>query len=191
MPFEDNIKQIAQNDAMICGSYTAKNISKSPFDKTYLGRVVDKETCKDSANNLTLISRWVIAANGKIYYVKAENSNITSAGQAVRLYIPNNNRNNAFAEVINPATAPNKIVYKENDKDYDEYKGYGVDNDRQIKESDVTVDTVVETWKLPDKTELKRVYALTIINSDKDNEEVTSIVCPDGRQIKLEGFMLG
>ena len=191
MSFLDSATQLGDNFATKNGSYTSKNISQSPSDHTYIGRVVDKETYKDTYSNQTLIKRWLVAANGKSYYVNVENSDIKSVGQSVRLYIPNNNKDKAFAEVINPATAPDKIVYKENDKDYDDYKEYGVDEKRGITKDDVVVDTIIETWNLADKTELKRVYVMTVINGDTPDEEVTSLICPDGKQIMLEGFIVG
>lgn len=190
MPFVDNITQVARNNAVSNGSYTTKNISKSSFDKTYIGHVVDKETYKDMRNGLTLIKRWLIAANGTAYYVNVENADIKSVGQTVRLYVPNNDKSKAFAEVINPATAPDKIVYTENDPNYDDYKEYGVNKNKNITKDDVTIDTIVTTWNLADKTELKRSYIITIINKDKSDEEATSIVCPDGKQIDLKGFLL-
>ena len=191
MSFLDSATQLGDNFATKNGSYTSKNIFQSPADHTYIGRVVDKETYKDTYSNQTLIKRWLIAANGKSYYVNVENADIKSVGQSVRLYIPNNNKDKAFAEVINPATAPDKIVYKENDKDYDDYKEYGVDEKRGITKDDVVVDTIIETWNLADKTELKRVYVMTVINGDTPDEEVTSLICPDGKQIMLEGFIVG
>ena len=191
MSFLDSATQLGDNFATKNGSYTSKNIFQSPADHTYIGRVVDKETYKDTYSNQTLIKRWLVAANGKSYYVNVENADIKSVGQSVRLYIPNNNKDKAFAEVINPATAPDKIVYKENDKDYDDYKEYGVDEKRGITKDDVVVDTIIETWNLADKTELKRVYVMTVINGDTPDEEVTSLICPDGKQIMLEGFIVG
>ena len=78
---------------------------------------------------------------------------------------------------------------------------YAVDTDEQtrkqivnvggITKNDVVVDTIAETWNLADKTELTRVYIMTVINADTSDEEVTSIVCPDGKQIMLEGFIVG
>ena len=187
----DNVSQSAYNTANKLGGFVSKNISQSPADHTYIGRVVDKETYKDTYSNQTLIKRWLVAANGKSYYVNVENADIKSVGQSVRLYIPNNNKDKAFAEVINPATAPDKIVYKENDEDYDDYKEYGVDSNRGITKDDVVIDTIAETWNLADKTELTRLYIMTVINADTSDEEVTSMVCPDGKQIMLEGFIIG
>ena len=187
----DNVSQSAYNTANKLGGFVSKNISQSPADHTYIGRVVDKETYKDAYSNQTLIKRWLVAANGKSYYVNVENADIKSVGQSVRLYIPNNNKDKAFAEVINPATAPDKIVYTKDDKNYDEYKEYGIDKKRGVTEDDVVIDTIVETWNLADKTELTRVYIMTVINADTPDEEVTSMVCPDGKQIMLEGFLIG
>ena len=191
MSFLDSATQLGDNFATKNGSYTSKNISQSPADHTYIGRVVDKETYKDAYSNQTLIKRWLVAANGKSYYVNVENADIKSVGQSVRLYIPNNNKDKAFAEVINPATAPDKIVYTKDDKNYDEYKEYGIDEKHGVTKDDVVVDTIVETWNLADKTELTRLYIMTVINADTPDEEVTSMVCPDGKQIMLEGFIIG
>lgn len=188
MSFLDNVSQCGEKYANSFNKYADHCISEMPSDHTYIGRVVDKETYKDTYSNQTLIKRWLVAANGKSYYVNVENADIKSVGQSVRLYIPNNNKDKAFAEVINPATAPDKIVYKENDEDYDDYKEYGVDEKRGITKDDVVVDTIIETWNLADKTELKRVYVMTVINGDTPDEEVTSLICPDGKQIMLEGF---
>ncbi len=190
MSFLDNVSQCGEKYANSFNKYADHCISEMPSDHTYIGRVVDKETYKDTYSNQTLIKRWLVAANGKSYYVNVENADIKSVGQSVRLYIPNNNKDKAFAEVINPATAPDKIVYKENDEDYDDYKEYGVDEKRGITKDDVVVDTIIETWNLADKTELKRVYVMTVINGDTPDEEVTSLICPDGKQIMLEGFRI-
>lgn len=112
MPCTDTVTQTANNMLSNIGSYISKNISDSPADHTYTGRVIDKQTYRDTSNNTTLIKRWLVAANGASYYVNVENANITSVGQEVRLYVPNNNKSKIYAEVINPATAPDKIIYK-------------------------------------------------------------------------------
>ena len=204
MSFLDNATQLGDNFAIKSGNYTSKNISQSPTDHTYIGRVVDKETYRDTYDGQTIIKRWLISANGRSYYVNVENADIKSVGQSVRLYIPNNNKDKAFAEVINPATAPDKIVYTKDDTSYSDYREYGVDKNRKIKytengiekernmtKDDVVIDTIVETWNLADKTELTRLYIMTVINADTSDEEVTSMVCPDGKQIMLEGFIIG
>ena len=204
MSFLDNATQLGDNFAIKSGNYTSKNISQSPTDHTYIGRVVDKETYKDTYDGQTIIKRWLISANGRSYYVNVENADIKSVGQSVRLYIPNNNKDTAFAEVINPATAPDKIVYTKDDTSYSDYREYGVDKNRKIKyiengiekernmtKDDVVIDTIVETWNLADKTELTRLYIMTVIYADTSDEEVTSMVCPDGKQIMLEGFIIG
>ena len=204
MSFLDNISQCGEMYANSFNKYANHCISEMPSDHTYIGRVVDKETYKDTYSNQTLIKRWLIAANGKSYYVNVENADIKSVGQSVRLYIPNNNKDKAFAEVINPATAPDKIVYTKDDTSYSDYREYGVDKNRKIKytengiekernmtKDDVVIDTIVETWNLADKTELTRLYIMTVINADTSDEEVTSMVCPDGKQIMLEGFIIG
>ena len=100
-------------------------------------------------------------------------------------------KNSVYAETINPATAPDKIVYVENDSQYDSFKEYGVDISKEITIEDVTIDSITETWGLADKTTLKRLFILTVINAGESDEEVTNIICPDGKKINLEGFVIG
>ena len=104
--------------------------------------------------------------------------------------MPSNNKNSAYAEVINPATAPDKITYVEDDARYDDYKSYGADTEREITTDDVVIDSITEKWELADKTYLERLFLLTVINTGESNEEVTNIICPDGKVINLEGFLI-
>lgn len=184
-------KQIGKNVQTRENIVTANTISKSPFDQTYIGRVVDKEINNSSTINNGYITRWIVVANGRMFRVNADSSNITAVGQKVRIYLPNNDKNSVYAETINPATAPDKIVYIENDSQYDSFKEYGVNTSKEIEIEDVTIDSITETWQLADKSTLKRLFILTVINAGESDEEVTNIICPDGKKINLEGFVIG
>ena len=185
----DTIKQLGESTKLREKVTTDKTISNSPFDQTFIGRVIDKETFTDSHNS-KYISKWIIAAGKRTYKVDINSSNITSVGQQVRVFVPSNNKNSAYAEVINPATAPDKITYVEDDDRYDGYKSYGADTEREISPEDVVIDSITEKWKLADKTYLERLFLLTVINSGESDEEVTNIICPDGKVINLEGFLI-
>ena len=182
-------KKLGENACKTDNKVRKDKISKAPFDKAFIGTVVDKETFTDYRGD-TYISRWIVAAGGRTFRIDINSSDIKSIGQQVRVFVPSNHKNSAYAEVINPATAPDKIVYVENDSRYDKYKSYGVDTERQITVNDVTIDSITEKWGLADKTALERLYLLTVINAGNDNEEVTNIVCPDGKIINLEGFLI-
>ena len=136
-------------------------INKSDFDKTYIGKVIG--SIKDDNEKVV---RWQIFANASTFNVLAENCNVIAVGQRVRMFIPSNQRDMVYAEVITDYEFdhPSKVVY-------DDEKG-----------------TVTETWLLSDKTEETRVLTLTIEGKDSPIEEVTAITFPDGSVMSLEGF---
>ena len=140
---------------------TTSQINKSNFDKTYIGKVIG--SIKDDNEKVV---RWQIFANASTFNVLAENCNVTEIGQRVRMFIPSNQRDMVYAEVITDYEFdhPSKVVY-------DDEKG-----------------TVTETWLLSDKTEETRVLTLTIEGKDSSSEEVTAITFPDGSVMSLEGF---
>ena len=140
---------------------TTSQINKSNFDKTYIGKVIG--SIKDDNEKVV---RWQIFANASTFNVLAENCNVVAVGQRVRMFIPSNQRDMVYAEVITDYEFdhPSKVVY-------DDEKG-----------------TVTETWLLSDKTEETRVLTLTIEGKDSPTEEVTAITFPDGSVMNLEGF---
>ena len=140
---------------------TTSQINKSDFDKTYIGKVIG--SIKDDNEKVV---RWQIFANASTFNVLAENCNVVAVGQRVRMFIPSNQRDMVYAEVITDYefNHPSKVVY-------DDEKG-----------------TVTETWLLSDKTEETRVLTLTIEGKDSPIEEVTAITFPDGSVMSLEGF---
>ena len=140
---------------------TTSQINKSNFDKTYIGKVIG--SIKDDNEKVV---RWQIFANASTFNVLAENCNVVTVGQRVRIFIPSNQRDMVYAEVITDYEFdhPSKVVY-------DDEKG-----------------TVTETWLLSDKTEETRVLTLTIEGKDSPIEEVTAITFPDGSVMNLEGF---
>ena len=166
---EDNIRQLGEMVCELDNKAIKHKISKSNFDKTYIGRVVGKLT--NSAD--TEIAQWLVSANGATYKIAVNDSNITCVGQQVRLYIPSNKYENKYAEVINPSTCPDRIVYKDTDEKID----------------GMAVSTITETWQLCNDTELEREYKLVIKDiGDEEKEEVVAIICPNNHIIHLEGF---
>lgn len=187
--FESVARKLGENVKIQNTYSTDDKIAKSAFDKTFIGRVIDRETFQDYRSD-NYIAKWIIAAGGRTFKIDVNNANITSIGQQVRIFVPSNNNNSAYAEVVNPTTAPDKIIYVENDDNYDDYKSYGVDTEREITVNDVVIDSITEKWGLADATYLERLYLLTVINAGEDDEEVTNIICPDGKIISLEGFLI-
>lgn len=177
---EDNTKKkidrlastLVQNDDAL----TKSRIKKADFDKTLIGTVIgwkvgDMPT--DNAGNTRPTVMWLILANNTEFKVWQPNCDVTSIGQQVRLYYPNNDDAHKYAEVINKgkqsymSAHPNKCVY------------------------DSTDHTITETWALNDGTFIEKLYTLQVTTDQQTGEtEVTRLDMPDGTQIVLDGFVL-
>lgn len=137
-----------------------KLVKKADYDKTLIGFVSDQQTKADGT------VQWEIQTKGAAYMIDAAKSDITKLGQRVRLYLPNHDYRNKYAEVIADYEFdhPSKAVY------------------------DAEKCTVTETWLLSDKTEEIRVFTLTVKDKGSSSEEVTAITFPNGTVMSLEGF---
>lgn len=69
-------------------------IKKAGYDKTLVGFVSEKVENDDGSYY------WIVQVEGAAYKIKPENCNIADVGQAVKLYIPNHDYKNKYAEVI-------------------------------------------------------------------------------------------
>jgi hypothetical protein len=166
-------------------SLTKDRIRKSDFDKTLVGTVVgweyadqtiidgyDRSTHEAITHTETRV-RWVVLSNNIEYKVWQNYSDITSIGQHVRLYYPNNDDTQKYAEVINLGQQTYMLAHP-NKCEYDSEKHM-----------------VTETWALNDGTFVEKYYKLQIReNEDTGENEVYRMDMPDGTQIKLEGFYL-
>lgn len=153
----DNFKQ---NIATGINDNAKAIVKKSDFDKTLIGFVSDQMTKIDGT------VQWEIQTEGAAYMIDANKSNITALGQRVRLFLPNHDYRNKYAEVITDYEFdhPSKVVYDDSNS------------------------TITETWLLSDKTEETRVFTLNVTNKGSSAEEVTGITFPDGTVMSLEGF---
>lgn len=154
-------------------SGTDKQITHSGFDKTYIGTVVceypsPNMTPGENVPSLGEQKGWYVYANGTMYIVTLERCDISYAGQPVRIYIPNNDRSEIYAEVINRSLVahPDKIIY--DDKTY----------------------TYTNQYNLLDGTIKEEQYVLTVNDVNTSTEEVTAITFPDGSVMRLEGFVI-
>lgn len=73
-------------------SLTKARIKAADYDKTLVGFVSEKKN-----------DTWIVQTSGVAYPVKTTMSNISMVGQQVRLYIPNHDYKNMYAEVISDA----------------------------------------------------------------------------------------
>lgn len=164
------INVLSDKITMASDNIASNKIKKADYDKTLIGFVSEKivpEKPKDDNDY-----KWRIQTNGAAYDIKPSACNITSVGQRVRLYVPNHNLREKYAEVIDN-NHPSKVVYDDNK------------------------DTITETWSLledenlGDNEKTTKIYTLTIKNKNSSNEEVTAITFPDGSIMRLEGFIIG
>ena len=152
-----------------------KNIEKADYDKTLIGFVSEKIERDDGSY------RWRIQTSGTAYDIKPEMCNIKSVGQRVRLYIPNHNYYNKYAEVLtdDANTHPNNIVY-------------GDGTPTEITENDdkhtLTQDTITETWENVDGTSYQTQYTIIVKDKGTVDENVEKMIFPDGSEMELEGF---
>lgn len=152
---------------------TNKVINSSGFDKTYTGTVVCEYPSTIMSPNEDIKPQngkkgWYIYANGTMYIVTLDRCDISYAGQSVRIYIPNNDRSEIYAEVIDKSfvTHPDKIIY--DDKTY----------------------TYTNQYNLLDGTIREEQYVLTVKDVNTSTEEVVAITFPDGSVMRLEGFTI-
>lgn len=160
----------------------ADNLSKqridtSPFDKTMLGTVVDKKTVEriNDPEEGTKVKRtqWTVACNGVQYKIWETDCDITSVGQKVRVYNPNNKGTKLYAEVIDNTKRtfllrhPSTCTYN-----WQTHK-------------------ITETWLLADGTQDTEEYQLYIrTDQTTGEEEVYKMELPDGTTIDLNGFFI-
>ena len=95
---KNSIDFVAKNTAKNAENLSSNRINKADYDKTLIGFVSEKivpENPKDDNDY-----KWRIQTNGVAYDIKPSACNITSVGQRVRLYVPNHNLKDKYAEVI-------------------------------------------------------------------------------------------
>ena len=99
---DENIRRELKNTIAQMGGasegLTNTRISKAGYDKTLIGWVSEQIIPKNPKGDDDY--KWRIQTNGVAYDIKPSACNITSVGQRVRLYIPNHNMKDKYAEVI-------------------------------------------------------------------------------------------
>ena len=179
------IDNLASSIVRASDKIAQKRIRDTDFDKTLIGTVIDKDDTAVrqyyegvdpvtgekiySAVNMVL---WTVSCNGTGYRVWQTECDITSIGQQVRLYIPNNNYSQKYAEVIDTAK-----------------ESYLLHHPKKCKYNHQTK-KIVETWQLDDGTEIEREYQLYIRKDSEGYDEVYKMDLPDSSSIELEGFFL-
>lgn len=177
---DKKINKLSDEITMASDNIASNNIRKADYDKTLIGFVSEKiipENPKDAYDY-----KWRIQTNGTAYDIKPSACNITSVGQRVRLYIPNHDYYNKYAEVLtgDENTHPTKVVYS--DGKPTEITDSGTDKHT------VTNDTITETWQNVDGTSYQTQYTIVVKDKGTIDENVEKMVFPDGSEMELEGF---
>ena len=177
---DKKISKLSDEITMASDNIASNNIRKADYDKTLIGFVSEKivpEHPKDAYDY-----KWRIQTNGTAYDIKPSACNITSVGQRVRLYIPNHDYYNKYAEVLtgDENTHPTKVVYS--DGKPTEITDSGTDKHT------VTNDTITETWQNVDGTSYQTQYTIIVKDKGTVDENVEKMIFPDGSEMKLEGF---
>lgn len=102
-------------------------IKKSDFDKTLIGFVSDQQTKDDGT------VQWEIQTEGAAYMIDAKKSNITTVGQRVRLYLPNHDYRNKYAEVIDDIFSKENLIEIVKVSDNEVYGLYQDSENKKIK----------------------------------------------------------
>ena len=177
---DKKISKLSDEITMASDNIASNKINKADYDKTLIGFVSEKivpENPKDDNDY-----KWRIQTNGTAYDIKPSACNITSVGQRVRLYIPNHDYYNKYAEVLtgDENTHPTKVVYSD---------GKPIEiTDSGTDKHTVTNDTITETWQNVDGTSYQTQYTIVVKDKGTIDENVEKMVFPDGSEMELEGF---
>lgn len=120
-----NLSKFGETVAADIDIAARKKVKKADFDKTYVGWVAAKRYVDPEKTGENDDFRWCIQTDGAEYEIKPEMSNITAIGQRVRLYVPNHEYKNKYAEVIASADkrerTPDRIVKVSTNEVYADY----------------------------------------------------------------------
>lgn len=177
---KNSIDFVAKNTAKNAENLSSNRIKKADYDKTLIGFVSEKIIPANPKDAYDF--KWRIQTNGTAYDVKPSACNITSVGQRVRLYIPNHDYYNKYAEVLtgDENTHPTKVVYSNGSPT--EVTDSGTDKHT------VTNDTITETWQNVDGTSYQTQYTIVVKDKGTIDENVEKMIFPDGSEMELEGF---
>lgn len=108
-------------------SLSADSLKKAGYDKTLIGFVSDQQTKDDGT------VQWEIQTEGAAYMIDAKKSNITTVGQRVRLYLPNHDYRNKYAEVIDDIFSKENLIEIVKVSDNEVYGLYQDSENKKIK----------------------------------------------------------
>ena len=177
---DKKISKLSDEITMASDNIASNNIRKADYDKTLIGFVSEKIVPEKPKNSQDF--KWRIQTNGTAYDIESSACNISSIGQRVRLYIPNHNYYNKYAEVITNDevnTHPIKVVYRE---------GQTVEDNSNGSTHTLSQDTITEMWENFDGTLRQAKYTILIKDKGTFDENVEKIIYPDESEMLLEGF---
>lgn len=165
--FTINNNNVSEAIAKSVDELVTSRIAAAPYDKTYAGIISEILFEPDTEIKNENFGMYKVRYGSAEKSFKLNDGIVHEVGERVMVYVPENNPNRMFAEPVIKRIVPYKIVY-DNEKDaFTEY--------RKVK----TNGKVYET---------KSIYKLTVKNKGTEEEEVTKMKLPDGREIEFEGW---
>lgn len=123
----NRISALGTNIIQKPNSLSADSLKKAGYDKTLIGFVSDQQTKDDGT------VQWEIQTEGAAYMIDAKKSNITTVGQRVRLYLPNHDYRNKYAEVIDDIFSKDNLIEIVKVSDNEVYGLYQDSENKKIK----------------------------------------------------------
>lgn len=123
----NRISALGTNIIQKPNSLSADSLKKAGYDKTLIGFVSDQQTKDDGT------VQWEIQTEGAAYMIDAKKSNITTVGQRVRLYLPNHDYRNKYAEVIDDIFSKENLIEIVKVSDNEVYGLYQDSENKKIK----------------------------------------------------------
>lgn len=123
----NRISALGTNIIQKPNSLSADSLKKAGYDKTLIGFVSDQQTKNDGT------VQWEIQTEGAAYMIDAKKSNITTVGQRVRLYLPNHDYRNKYAEVIDDIFSKDNLIEIVKVSDNEVYGLYQDSENKKIK----------------------------------------------------------
>ena len=160
-------KNVAEVLAVAVANIAKKEVDNAPYDKTYSGIISDvlfEPTTDIKDENFGQYK--IRYGTGTEKTIKLNDGLVHEAGERVKVYVPENDRNRMYIEPIVKRVIPSKIVYDNEKNSYTEYR---------------KVETNGKTY------ELESEYKLIIENKGND-QEVKKMIFPNGSVIEFEGW---
>ena len=161
------VSQFTQDLAQYVDRLISNRINQASFDKTYAGIISailfePNVDVKDAQ-----FGTYKVRFNNTEKKIKLVDGIVHEIGERVEVCVPQNNPDRIIVYPSITRVVPYKIIYDNSEDKFIEHRK--IETNGQVYE-------------------IESEYKLTVNNKGKDNEEVTKMTLPDGREIEFEGW---